>query len=41
MSTAPFWRNADKFGFVFGTILIISFSYTIGRYPDTVVYHYI
>ena len=41
MSTAPFWRSADKLGFVFGTILIISFSFIIGRYPDTLAYTFI
>ena len=38
MKTAPFWRTADKFGFVLGTTLIIAYSFMLGRYPYDLVY---
>jgi hypothetical protein len=40
MQSAPFWRLADKIGFVFGTLIIISFNFMIGRYPNDLFYHY-
>lgn len=41
MKTAPFWRLWDKLGFVLGTVLIISLSFIMGRYPDTFVYTFL
>ena len=38
MKSAPFWRTADKFGFVLGTTLIITYSFMLGRYPYDLVY---
>ncbi len=40
MQSAPFWRLADKIGFVLGTLIIISFNYMIGRYPHDLFYYY-
>lgn len=40
MQSAPFWRLADKVGFVMGTLIIISFSFMIGRFPHDLFYHY-
>jgi hypothetical protein len=38
--TAPFWRLADKLGFIVGTFTIVSFSYLIGKYPNDIFYTY-
>jgi hypothetical protein len=38
MQGAPFWRLADKIGFVFGTLVIIAFNYMIGKYPHDLFY---
>lgn len=38
MMTAPFWRMADKLGFVVGTFTIITFSYLLGKYPNDIFY---
>jgi Protein of unknown function (DUF2838) len=40
MATAPFWRTADKIGFVLGTIILVSYSYMIGKYPNDHFYTY-
>lgn len=40
MHTAPFWRLADKLGFVIGTLVLVSFSYMIGKYPNDLFYQY-
>jgi len=41
MSTAPFWRLADKLAFVFGTMMIIAYSFMIGRYPHDMIYPFV
>lgn len=41
MQTAPFWRLADKFCFVIGSFIIISYSYIIGKYPNDLVFSYV
>ena len=40
MQTAPFWRLADKLGFVVGTLVLVSFSYMIGKHPHDYFYTY-
>lgn len=40
MHSAPFWRTADKLGFVLGTCCIISYSYMVGKYPHDHFYTY-
>jgi len=40
MHTAPFWRLADKLGYVFGSIVLVSFAFMIGRFPHTLFYPY-
>lgn len=40
MTTAPFWRLADKLGFVLGVLVIVSFSYLIGKFPNDLFYQY-
>lgn len=40
MTSAPFWRTADKLGFVIGTLILVSFSYMIGKYPNDHFYTY-
>lgn len=40
MKTAPFWRLADKLGFVVGVLVLVSFSYLIGKYPNDIFYQY-
>ena len=40
MNSAPFWRFADKIGFVIGTMMLVSFSYLIGKYPHDLFYKY-
>lgn len=40
MTTAPFWRLADKLGFVVGVAVIVSFSYLIGKFPHDIFYTY-
>ena len=38
MNTAPFQRRIDKFAYVLGTTITIAFSYTLGRYPHTLIW---
>ena len=38
IKSAHFWRTYDKLGFVYGTALIITLSFVLGRYPDTFIY---
>ena len=40
MHSAPFWRLADKMGFVVGSLIIMSFSYIIGKFPNDFFYSY-
>lgn len=40
MQSAPFWRLADKIGFVLGTLIIMSFSFMLGRFPHDHFYPY-
>lgn len=40
MHSAPFWRTADKIGYVFGTITIFLFAFILGRFPHDLFYHY-
>jgi Protein of unknown function (DUF2838) len=40
MHSAPFWRLADKLGFVLGTLIIFSFSFILGKYPNDFFYIY-
>ena len=40
MQSAPFWRTADKLGFVIGTLVLVSFSYMIGKFPNDHFYTY-
>jgi hypothetical protein len=40
LRTAPFWRTADKLGFMIGTFVLVSFSYLIGKYPHDFFYTY-
>jgi Protein of unknown function (DUF2838) len=40
LHSAPFWRLADKLGFVVGIFIIVSFSYMIGKYPNDLFYLY-
>jgi hypothetical protein len=40
MQSAPFWRLADKIGFVLGTLIIISSSFMVGRFPHDMFYPY-
>lgn len=37
-NTAPFVRLTDKISFVIGTLLIVSFNFFLGRYPDDFIY---
>mmetsp|Transcript_15147 Transcript_15147/g.18097 ORF Transcript_15147/g.18097 Transcript_15147/m.18097 type:complete len:156 (+) Transcript_15147:427-894(+) len=41
MDTAPFRRRMDKFAYVLGTTILISYSYLIGKYPNTHIYTYV
>lgn len=40
LHSAPFWRTADKLGFVIGTLILVSYSYLIGKYPHDFFYSY-
>jgi hypothetical protein len=40
MHTAPFWRTADKLGYVLGTLVIFSFAFMLGKYPHDLFYTY-
>ena len=40
MNTAPFKRTYDKMAYVFGTLIIIAFSFSLGRWPNTLVFPY-
>ena len=40
MQSAPFWRKMDKFAYVFGTLILIYYSYLLGKYPYTHVFTY-
>jgi hypothetical protein len=41
MQSAPFWRTADKYAFVFGCAIIISYSFIMGRCPHDHCYLYV
>jgi hypothetical protein len=41
MATAPFRRRMDKCAYVFGTTIIVLYSYLIGKFPHTVIYGYV
>lgn len=38
MNTAPFQRRMDKLAYVLGTTIIISYSYFMGKFPNTHIY---
>ena len=38
MQTAPFWRKIDKLAYIVGSVVLILFSFIIGRYPFTYVF---
>jgi hypothetical protein len=40
MHTAPFWRTADKVGFMIGSMITVSYSYVIGAFPNDFFYPY-
>lgn len=41
MQTAPFWRTVDKYCFVFGASMLISYSYCIAKFPNYGIYWYV
>ena len=41
MQTAPFWRKLDKYCFVFGALMLISYSYVIAKWPHYGIYWYV
>lgn len=40
MNTAPFQRQTDKVVFTIGVIIIMTFCYTVGKYPHGLFYDY-
>ena len=40
MQTGPFWRSMDKIAYILGTILIMLFSFLLGRYPFSHIFTY-
>ena len=40
MRSAPFWRTADKVGFMVGSLIITSYCYMIGKFPHDAFYVY-
>ena len=40
MATSPFQRRMDKIAYVFGTTILIAYSYLIGSCPHTAIYTY-
>lgn len=38
METAPFRRKQDKFSYVLGTTIVLTYSYTIGKFPHSHIY---
>jgi hypothetical protein len=40
MQYAPFWRTADKFAYLFGSTIIIAFTYFLGAYPNDYLYSF-
>ena len=41
MATAPFRRRMDKIAYVLGTIILIAYSYLIGKYPHSLIYSFV
>ena len=40
MATSPFQRRMDKIAYVFGTTILVAYSYLIGKFPHTAIYTY-
>lgn len=40
MHSAPFWRTADKIGFMVGVTIMLSFVYLIAKFPHDLFYQY-
>lgn len=40
MATSPFQRRMDKVAYVFGTTILVAYSYLIGKFPHTAIYTY-
>jgi hypothetical protein len=41
MATSPFQRRMDKLAYVFGTTILVAYSYLIGKFPHTTIYSYV